>query len=471
MKSKVTTPDGRVITVNHPARASQDQIIEYAKQQIVMLTDGPSMGPSEARSDLGPLMEATSERAEGIESEIPLLQQLQNKQVVSGEQGRSAIPLLTGMAASAGTGGLAAPALLFGGGMGVGEAIKRELPGPSRPESSAMETLTAAGETGAKGTRDAFLANLLFQKVLGPAGRFIFGKAPTQEGAKAVEFAKANMPTMSGQTSRRAATELGAPRLPLDSITDGKLLQAARGLLVGTKFSNTRATQAARFINRELASFAGSAPKASAVAGSARSALGLSGMVDDSAKWIDEFVNSSNLDDLVRLKAANPEVYQQVLAKNLEQSIGQFTRPGEGALRGLRVLDGQAFRTWVVNNSDELAKVYGTPVVRNLDDFSNYASFLDGAVSKAEEGIGVLSGTARAAIEGAGSMTPIFASPATAGIILPAQGASWALGNTLMNPSSATFSFFAALPKASQPIRLGFMEEAARREVGGQEQR
>src|SRR5690606_27249361 len=130
---------------------------------------------------------------------------------------------------------------------------------------------------------------------------------------------------------------------------------------------------------------------------------------------------------------------------------------------GFRVVDGQGLRKWYVANRDDITRTYGFGTSKKLDDFTNYAQFLDSSVAQAERGVGGSLGrlgvVGRAAAETGGvAFLP--------NIALPVQGAAWVLGNTLMNPSSATFRFFSLLPTAGKAARAAAQAGAVEAEAG-----
>lgn len=482
----VRMPDGTVIR-NIPEGITQTELLRRYRQSERFRR--PSIGPATpgARRAEG---EVTLSGEVGSPSPIGLTGLDSEKSA----QMRSALPLLTGMVASAGTGGIVAPALQFGGGSMIGDIAKNLFPGPTRPDVGPRGVLTSALRTGKNATRDALAGGLIFRSIQ-PAGQMLFGRsAPTFRGGnvarpsqselskeEAERFAREGLARLrdaaarEGVSHRQLAREIGAPRLPLDSITEGNILSATRTLLPGTRASNTRAFQAAKFINEQLKGFEGRAPNAASVAGKVRALAStvddLAGFrrfsrIDDSARWIDEAVSTGNLESINALSEISPELHQQLLSKFMQQTISRFTRSSE---RFGRVLDGAAFRQWFVNNGDEVAKLYGDDVASNLDNFTNYAQFLDDSVAKAEAGIGALPGLARAVAEGAGSLTPLFGQAQP--LVWAGEASSWILGHTLMNPSTASFQFFAALPKAGPAVQLGITAESSRREVGAPAER
>src|SRR5690606_31566921 len=133
--------------------------------------------------------------------------------------------------------------------------------------------------------------------------------------------------------SGRPAVEEGAPRISVDSITDGSLLDATRFMLVGEATSNARARQAAQFINRELLSFTGEVPKSESIVQDAKHlifsddslrSLRQFQRIDDADKWIDSVVTPSNATALNQLAQSSPELHRQILAKNLENVFNRF---------------------------------------------------------------------------------------------------------------------------------------------------
>jgi hypothetical protein len=322
-------------------------------------------------------------------------------------------------------------------------------------------------------------------KAFSPIARYVFGRPASAGAEQAIEFANRRAlelddeaaaiarrtPGEARPSSNNVARELGYPRLPLDSVTDGTLLDGVRFLISGAAPSNARAKQAAVFINNELASFVGEVPKAAGIVNDAKQlvfadpklrALRQFDRIDDPDKWIDSVISGSNSSALLELARSSPEIHRQLLAKNLENVFREFSRPSPGL--GPRVLDGAGLRKWFEGNREDIVKTYGYGIGTKLDDFTNYAQYLDGAVESAEKGLGGSIGTlgllGRSAAEAGGmGFLPH--------IMVPTQASAWVLGNTLMNPSSATFKFFAALPKTGRAARTAVQEESARHEVGG----
>lgn len=485
-KTRVRVPGGALVTVEHPDGATDDQILAFARQQAFGLPVGEIVRPSIGPASDGPgidtvrgeqeLMRRVQEQLQATEPQFqrPFGENLQHQQLVTAEQGRAALPMVAGTALSTIPGGIIPSALMFGAGAGGGELLKNVAGGTA--------SLQQAASTGLEGVRDSLVGGAIF-RALAPVGRFIFGRPATAEGQAALEFARnrsgeladeARAMTPSGvavPTAAADAIERGAPRLPIDSITDGQLLQGAKMLLAGEIPANGRAKQAAQFINRELASFVGEVPKTASVVQDAKQLV----FVDDSLKslrqfnhltgdqWIDEVVTGANATALNQLARSSPDLHRQVLAKNLESVFNQFTRSAPDVGMGLKALDGRALREWVVANGDDIARVYGPGVAQKLDSFSNYAQFLDDAVLQAERGpggsLGKLGTLLRGTAEGGGwAFLPK--------VILPLQGSAWVLGNTLMNPSSMTFRFFAALPKAGRTARTAMEAGAEEADAG-----
>lgn len=469
-KTRVRIPGGQIITVSHPDNASPEAVLAFAQQQVAGSKQVPSIGPPrEGPADtvrgehelMQRVQDQFAESEFAYKDRIPFAQRLQHSQLVTPEQGRNALPLALGTALSVIPGGIIPSALMFGAGAGGGELLKNVAGGEA--------SLSEAGATAATGTRDALIGGTIFRS-LAPLGRALFGRGATPEGEAAMEFARnrsggladeAHAATPLGQavpTAAADAVERGAPRLPIDSITDGSLLSSARVLLAGELPSNGRAVQAAQFINRELASFTGPVPKTTSIVQDAKDLV----FSDDTLKalrqfnhlegdkWIDEVVTSANATALNQLARSSPEIHRQILAKNLENAFNSVSRSAPDLGMGLKAVDGGALRTWYRANSKDITRVYGPGVAQKLDDFTNYAQFLDGIVTQAERGVGGSLGKfgtiLRTAAEGGGmGILPK--------VVLPLQASAWVLGNTLMNPSSAAFKFFAALPKAGRTVR------------------
>src|SRR5690606_1855916 len=192
--------------------------------------------------------------------------------------------------------------------------------------------------------RDALIGGAAI-RALSPAARAMFGRAATPEGEQAVEFARRRTGELLDEaaaargtgeampTSGRLAVEQGAPRISVDSITDGSLLDATRFMLGGAATSNARARQAAQFINRELLSFTGEVPKSESIVQDAKHlifsddslrSLRQFQRIDDADKWIDSVVTPSNATALNQLAQSSPELHRQILAKNLENVFNRF---------------------------------------------------------------------------------------------------------------------------------------------------
>src|SRR5690606_18742557 len=178
-------------------------------------------------------------------------------------------------------------------------------------------------------------------------------------------------------------------------------------------------------------------------------------------KWVDAVVSSANAKGLEQLAKASPQLHRALLAKNLENTFERFTRWSPEI--GFRVLDGNGLRKWYTANRDEITRVYGFGVSKKLDDFSNYAQFMDMPIAQAERGIGGPLGRLGVIGRGAAEAGGLAFLP---NVALPVQGAAWMLGNTLMNPSSATFKFFSQLPKLGKAARSAAEAAAAAAEIG-----
>lgn len=478
--TRVRTRDGTFVKIRHPVGATDEQILAFARQeynslrepQVSRVTVGPTpAGAATASGD----QEFREFVAKQFEAGNPsTLQTLLNPNTlnVTPEQGRKMLPMLAGTAASAGAGGILSSALLFGAGAGGGELLKNTVGGDA--------TIGDAATTAAEGSRDALIGGAAF-KALSPVARFVFGRAPTTEGRAAIDYAtrrsaeladEARALTPSGQavpSAARDAMERGAPRLPLDSITDGALLDGAKMLLTGALPANARAKQAAQFINRELATFTGQVPKTASVVQDAKQLIFSDDRLRslrqfdrfDGDRWVDEIVTSANATALAQLARASPELHRQILAKNLENTINSFSRNSPEL--GLRVIDGQGLRKWFEANRSDMVRTYGFGTATKMDDFTNYAQHLDTAVAEAERGVGGALGKTGAIFRSGLETGGIGLLPK---VVLPFQASAWALGNTLMNPSSTTFRFFAALPKAGRAVRTGMEAGSASAEVG-----
>lgn len=471
-RTKVKTPDG-IVTVDHPEGATEEQILGFARQQHA--ARGVTVGPPEPGNVMSNDRDFLASVREQFEAGNPsFIESLFTPGTlnVTPEQGRAGLPILAGTAASLFSGGIVPSALLFGAGAGGGELLGNTVGGNA--------TLGDVARTGVEGTRDALIGGVAV-KALSPLARFVFGRAATPEGEAALEFARRRSSEMADEafhgtragdavpSAAADAMERGAPRIALDSITDGTLLDGAKMLVSGARPANVRATQAAQFINRELASFTGNVPKTSSVVQDAKSLV----FADDSLRslrqfdrfdgdrWVDEVVTGANETALAQLARSSPEVHRQILAKNLENTINSFSRNSPEL--GLKVLDGRGLNKWVADNKSDILRIYGFGTYRKLSDFTNYAQHLDTTIAQAEKGLGGSLGVGgtilRTGME-AGGMGFLPK------VVLPLQGSAWVLGNTLMNPSSATFQFFAALPKAGRAIRPAAMAGAAALDAG-----
>lgn len=172
-----------------------------------------------------------------------------------------------------------------------------------------------------------------------------------------------------------------------------------------------------------------------------------------SRQWMAELFGNPNGKALAELRARNPELYRELADSWLASNIGKFSRTSDGAIG--RILDGKGLRGWYEQNADKLKLILGSPQAKALDNFSNYASHMSGAVSRAATGKGMdpTNLFPRAAAEGTAA---VFTSPY---LMLPGEAGSYVLARGLSDPNSTLFRLFT---EGVKPSTMKFLETSAK---------
>lgn len=430
----VRLPDGRVIT-NVPDGTTRSELMRRVQSET-----GPQVGPPTGTfREFTDQPQGTPRQRMGFQLPHPIGP---SREFV--EFAKRHLPLAVASATAPLSGSVILSSLLGGAGAGITKAIQEF----NKENISPQDALQSGFKTGSE-TAGEFLVGGGIAKALTPLARTIFGRSATEEGTRAVQFAR----------------EEGT-FLPLDSVTDGQLLQGVRILLAGNRSSNQKAGDAARFIVGKINSFTGRAPDSETIAQATQKFLtkkpitGLDRFAQQGDKtstvWFRELFTPSNAGGLNKLRKVAPEIHQDLLARNLANVFDQFTSKSS---KFGETLDGFAFRKWFENNERTVLKIYGPAITQKLDNFSNYTRFLDKSIAKAEEGIQATPLVLRLGAEGSAA----FGIPEISAVV---QGASWVLGHTLMNPSSAAFKFFAALPGAGKAARTALQAGTAETGAG-----
>jgi hypothetical protein len=176
-----------------------------------------------------------------------------------------------------------------------------------------------------------------------------------------------------------------------------------------------------------------------------------------SRQWMSELFGNPNGKALGELRARNPELYHELADSYLASQISRFSRASDSNIG--QVLDGKALRAWFEQNREQVKLIYGAPQAKVLDSFTNYASHMSGAVSRAATGktFEPANLIPRAAAEVAGMVTKPF-------LMAPGEAGSYVLAKGLSDPNSTLFRLFT---EGVKPSTLKFLETSAK--LTGQE--
>lgn len=167
--------------------------------------------------------------------------------------------------------------------------------------------------------------------------------------------------------------------------------------------------------------------------------------------WMDSLFSTGNGKALAKLRELNPTLYHDLadawLAKQIDNATGP-TATGIG-----RQVDGVKLRTWFEQNEPKIREVFGSKQALALDNFTNYAKHMSGAVkrsaeSKTFEPVNLL-------VRGGAEVAATVKNPV---IMLPGEAASFVLARGLSDPSSRLFKIFT---EGFSPATRSFMVKSA----------
>jgi hypothetical protein len=171
-----------------------------------------------------------------------------------------------------------------------------------------------------------------------------------------------------------------------------------------------------------------------------------------SRQWMSELFANPNGKALAELRTRNPVLYHDLADSWLAHNLNRFAKPNPSGLG--RVLDGTALRAWFEQNQNSIKLIYGAPQAQALDNFSNYASQMTGAVGRATNpnrfASDPMAMITRGTAEAAGVATMPF-------LFVPGEAASFVLAKGLSDPSSTLFRLFT---EGFSPATRAFMRRA-----------
>lgn len=169
----------------------------------------------------------------------------------------------------------------------------------------------------------------------------------------------------------------------------------------------------------------------------------LSKSVRDPQKWLDKLFDPSNGEALGKLRELNPGLYHDLADSYVASNIRQFNEPLKDSFG--TALNGKGLREWYVRNADRLKLVLGSPQAKALDNFTNYAAHVNGAIERgAQSKVDTALGAA-ARFAGSGSASgagAFFSGPLAPTLVGLSEGGSFALARGLSDPNSALFKLF-----------------------------
>lgn len=179
--------------------------------------------------------------------------------------------------------------------------------------------------------------------------------------------------------------------------------------------------------------------------------FGERGAAMGSRQWMSELFGNPNGKALGELRARNPELYHELADSYLASQISRFSRQSDTIGK---TLDGKALRAWFEQNREQIKLIYGAPQAKALDNFSNYASHMSGAVHRAATGRGLDPSNLfpRAAAES----TAMYLNPI---LMAPTEAGSYVLAKGLSDPSSTLFRLFT---EGVKPGTMKFLETSAK---------
>lgn len=161
----------------------------------------------------------------------------------------------------------------------------------------------------------------------------------------------------------------------------------------------------------------------------------LSRDVKDPGKWFTTLFDPGNGKALAKLRELNPELYHDLADSYVASNIQRFSKPVKDGFG--TALDGKGLRAWYEQNADRLKLILGAPQAKAVDNFTNYAAHVNGAVERGVTGTSFDPVNALARLGASGSSS--FISPYIAAFGEPG---SFVLARGLSDPSSWLFQMF-----------------------------
>lgn len=172
-------------------------------------------------------------------------------------------------------------------------------------------------------------------------------------------------------------------------------------------------------------------------------------------QWMSELFGNPNGKALAELRSRNPELYHELADSYLASQISRFSKSSDSIGNAV---DGPALRSWYQQNESQIKMIYGAPQAKALDNFTNYAAHMSGAVKRAANGktFEPMNLFPRAAAESAA----LYANPF---LMAPTEAGSYVLAKGLSDPNSTLFRLFT---EGVKPSTMKFLEASSK--LGGQ---
>lgn len=171
--------------------------------------------------------------------------------------------------------------------------------------------------------------------------------------------------------------------------------------------------------------------------------------------WMNTLFTKGNGKALAMIRKEDPELYHELADAWLAQQINQFSKQSSETL--VRSLDGPAFRNWFTQNSDNLRSIMTREQFKALDNFTQYAELMGGAVTRAAKGW--QPPTALLSRVGAEA----YATLKQPLLMVPGEAGSYILARGLSDPNSTLFKLFT---EGFSPATKSFMVKAG--QISGQ---
>jgi len=175
-----------------------------------------------------------------------------------------------------------------------------------------------------------------------------------------------------------------------------------------------------------------------------------------SRQWMSELFGNPNGKALAEFKSRAPDLYQELADSWMAENIRKFSRPTDSSIGS--VLDGNGLRAWYEKNATNLKSIYGDTTA--LDNFTNYAKHMSGAVNRANTGSRGLDPLVLMA-RGGGEATAMYNAPVLMSL---GEGGAYVLAKGLSDPNGALFRLFT---QGIKPSTMKFLEKSS--ELAGRE--